>query len=112
MKALEGRRRRYTERAWQEARRLAGVLMREFGATSVWVFGSLAGDRLGRKVFRLDSDIDLAVRGIPPEMFFRAYGRIMGASDFSIDLVDVDACAPQLQKVILEEGIPLEETRA
>lgn len=88
------------------------MLVREFGATAVWVSGSLAGDSRSRKVFRLDSDIDLAVRGMPPEMFFRAYGRIMGASDFEVDLVDVDACAPALRKMILEEGIPLEEARS
>ena len=109
MKALEAQRRRHVERAWVEAKRLGALLVREFGATAVWVFGSLAGDRRGRTVFHLDSDIDLAVRGIPPESFFRAYGRVMGDSDFNVDLVDVDACVPQLRKAIVEEGIPIEQ---
>ncbi|MEW6047127.1 MAG: hypothetical protein AB1609_11690 [Bacillota bacterium] len=110
LQAEEARRRRRVERAWSEARRLARILIAEFGATEVWVFGSLALERPeagATRRFRADSDIDLAARGVPPGLFFRAYGRIMMASSFDVDLVDVDAVPPTLRESILREGVLL-----
>ena len=51
--------------AWSTAR----LLREEFGATRVVAFGSLAhGAWFGPR-----SDIDLAVEGIPPQVFWRAW---------------------------------------
>ena len=47
----------------------AGVL-RQAGASQVYVFGSAAKGSL-----RQDSDVDLAVSGLPPRVFFRAMGQ-------------------------------------
>lgn len=64
------------------ARKAAELLHREFGAEKVLVFGSLA--RHGG--FTLWSDIDIAVRGIPPARFFEAVGTITGMSaEFKIE---------------------------
>lgn len=63
----------------------AARILREAGATEVFVFGSAAEGKL-----RPDSDIDLAVRGIPPEKFFRAIGMAMRAISRDLDLIDLD----------------------
>jgi predicted nucleotidyltransferase len=65
-------------------RKAAGVL-KSFGATEVYLFGSLAKDAA-----REDSDIDLAVSGLPPEFFFKAMGSTLNAIKREFDLVDLD----------------------
>ena len=91
------------ERAWAHARDAAEVL-RRFGATRVFAFGSLA--RTG--VFDARSDIDLAEEGIRDEEFWRAYAEAAeAAGDFELDVVDVIHCPPELCAVILREGVPL-----
>jgi predicted nucleotidyltransferase len=62
----------------------AGVLV-EYGAREVYVFGSVLGE-----AWRGDSDIDLAARGLPPNRFFPALGRLLGIGGRSVDLVDLD----------------------
>ncbi len=42
------------------------------GARKVLLFGSLA-----RGEFRTDSDVDLAVEGLPSEVYFRAVGELL-----------------------------------
>jgi predicted nucleotidyltransferase len=59
------------------------------GAHEVYVFGSAANGTL-----RPDSDIDLAVSGLPPALFYRAAGDAMDAMGRPVDLVDLDDSAP------------------
>jgi predicted nucleotidyltransferase len=63
----------------------AARILREEGATEVYVFGSAAHGKM-----RPDSDIDLAIRGRPPEKFFPAMGRVVDAIQRFFDLVDLD----------------------
>jgi predicted nucleotidyltransferase len=67
----------------------AANTLRTFGATEVYVFGSFANG-----TFREDSDIDLAVSGIPPEKFFEAMGRAEDVLNREIDLIDLDEKNP------------------
>ena len=55
------------------------------GAREVYLFGSAAEGRL-----REDSDLDLAVSGLPPEMFFRALARAANLLRRPVDLIDLD----------------------
>jgi predicted nucleotidyltransferase len=101
------KRERTLQRFWA-ARRLAqegAVLLRtRFGATSVWLFGSLAHE----DTFGLRSDIDLAVRGIDPEEFFLAVAFLQDLSlDFEVDLVDIDRCRPALRAAIERTGVAI-----
>ncbi len=83
------------------ARKAAKLLRDNFGANEVTLFGSLAR-RCG---FTLFSDIDLAVRGIPSERFFKAVGAVTGMSaDFRIDLIELETCPPALHRKIEEYG--------
>lgn len=96
---------RRLEQRLAEARRLAtafaGRLRTEFGATEVILFGSV----LHPERFSHCSDIDLAVRGIAPAHFLRAYGLGMD-SVIPIDLLDLDGevIRPQILQSILGEG--------
>ncbi|MCX7838936.1 MAG: nucleotidyltransferase domain-containing protein [Anaerolineae bacterium] len=96
-------RKQLVARAMRQARRAARVLKREFGATRVVLFGSLAH----RLWFTRWSDIDLAVWGITPEQFYRAASRVAEASSFKIDIVDPTTCHPLVQQEIVEDGIEL-----
>lgn len=61
-------------------------ILKEGGCREVHVFGSVAEGRT-----RVRSDLDLAVRGCPPERFFELLGRLLMELDHSVDLVDLDS---------------------
>lgn len=94
--------RQLAERAWEEARRAARLLVDEFGVTRVVVFGSLARGR-----FREGSDIDLAVEGLPASHFIRADARLAWELSLPLDLKPLDECSPLLRRHIDEDGIEL-----
>jgi len=63
----------------------AAEVLKSFGAREVYVFGSAARGELGA-----ESDVDLAVTGLPARVFFKAMGAAMQALRRSLDLVDLD----------------------
>ncbi len=69
----------------QERLNRAATALKKEGAREVYVFGSAAQGNL-----RDESDIDLAVSGLPPRAFFRAMGRASDALRLPVDLVDLD----------------------
>lgn len=81
--------------------RAAAVLLRDMGAKEVYLFGSAARNEL-----RPDSDIDIAVRGVPASRFFAAASRAADALGRPVDLVDLDVPSPTV-KYILNAGILL-----
>ena len=91
-------------RAMRQAKIAATLLKREFGATRVVLFGSLAH----RLWFTQWSDIDLAAWGIAPSDFYRAAGTVSDMpSEFKIDVVDPETCRPTVRAEIDEDGIEL-----
>ncbi|MCB0190140.1 MAG: hypothetical protein KDE31_37970 [Caldilineaceae bacterium] len=92
------------QRAYTVARQAASMLKDRFGATAVWLFGSLAHEQW----FTTTSDIDLAAWGIAPADYFRAVAYLQDISpEFAIDLVTMEDCKPTLRDRILLEGKPL-----
>ena len=90
--------------AWDIARRAAGLLREEFGATRVIAFGSLAHGAW----FGVRSDIDLAAEGIPAEAFWRAWcalDRLDPTVD--IDLVAIESAPERLRDEITQQGVAL-----
>jgi predicted nucleotidyltransferase len=59
------------------------LLKNNFGAKEVLVFGSLAK----KTGYHLLSDIDIAVSGIAPEIFYSAVAEITGLSSFSFEKI-------------------------
>lgn len=86
-------------RARADAACIAAMLRREFGATRVLLFGSLAQNR-----FLLDSDIDLAVAGLPASTFFSALARANQLSDFPVDLKPLESLNLHFKSRVLATG--------
>jgi len=76
----------------------AAAALRSSGAKAVYLFGSATKQRL-----REDSDIDLAVSGLPPERFFRALSVASRYLDRPLHLVDLDEATPFVRH-LKEEG--------
>ena len=76
----------------------AATVLRDAGATEVYLFGSASGGEL-----RKGSDIDLAVAGLPPERFFEAMGQAADILQCRLDLVDLDEESP-FTRYLREEG--------
>jgi len=95
----EARGRELAARAEKVARNAAATLVQRYGATEVWLFGSLARGR-----FRPGSDIDLAARGLPAREYFRILSEINADQEFDLDLIDLDACPPWLAEAVRQQG--------
>lgn len=70
---------------------------KKFNASSVILFGSSVRKKDG-------NDIDLAVKGIKPELFFQFYGELFKYLPKPVDLVDLDKANAYFANRILEEG--------
>lgn len=100
-KKKEKLRQRYFQ-AWSIARKAAKILYQEYKAQKVVVFGSLRNIEL----FSEWSDVDIAVWGIKPELYYKAVASVISLSPiFKIDIVDPDDCQEALKKTIIKEGI-------
>ncbi len=89
-------------RAWALAREAAELLRAQFGATDVWVFGSLAED----EHFTEQSDIDMAAVGLTPATHVEALGRLLRLSpEFEFDLVDLTGCPQGLRRAVEQSGV-------
>ena len=73
----------------------AANLLQRMGATQVYVFGSLTKNSL-----RPDSDIDIAVRGLPPSAYFAAVSKASDILGRNVDLVDLDDPTPLVLHLI------------
>jgi predicted nucleotidyltransferase len=74
------------------------AVLKESGAKTVYVFGSAA-----KGTMRNDSDVDLAVSGLPPENFFKALSADISLLDRSVHLIDLDEVTP-FTRYLIEEG--------
>ncbi len=94
------------QRAWHTAHKIAAMLYDDFGATQVAVFGSLAE----QKSFAKWSDIDIAVWGIPSEMYFRASSKASDISGlFKVDLVEYEKCEGIFRERIQKQLAPIKK---
>jgi predicted nucleotidyltransferase len=90
-------------RALGIAQQLAQILVDAYGATAVILVGSLA-----RGEFAQGSDIDLAVSGVPAELFFRAGADLERAGGgFGVDLVPLESANSYLLDAASREGVRL-----
>jgi predicted nucleotidyltransferase len=76
----------------------ATTALKAVGAKEVYVFGSAAHGPL-----RENSDVDMAVSGLPPEVFFRAMAKASRALGRPIDLIDLDEDNP-FTRYLKKEG--------
>jgi predicted nucleotidyltransferase len=67
----------------------AARLLRDMGASQVFMFGSAVKGQL-----RPDSDIDMAVSGLPPRVYFSAISQASDLVGRPVDLMDLDDDTP------------------
>lgn len=72
--------------------------LKNFGAREVYLFGSAATGML-----RDDSDVDLAIAGLPPEKYFSAFSEVQRLLDRPLDLIDLD-CPPLFTEYLKKKG--------
>lgn len=82
----------------QQRIRQAATVLKEAGAHEVYLFGSAAHGGVQE-----DSDVDLAVSGLPPQQFFSAMARAAAVLQRPLDLVDLDQPTP-FTRYLQEEG--------
>ena len=93
-------------RAWKTAYQVATLLYEEFGATHVFVFGSLTEPM----VFMKGSDIDIAVSGLSNAVYNKAWGKIIDFdSGFKIDIINFDTSKGLFRERIKHQAIPIEK---
>jgi predicted nucleotidyltransferase len=79
----------------KEAVLTAANLLRSMGASQVFVFGSLVRGEL-----RSDSDIDMAVSGLPAKVYFSAVSRASDLVGRPVDLLDLDDDTPLVRHLL------------
>jgi len=69
--------------AWREAHAIAELLVTEYQAEKVWLFGSCLVEW---KPFKPDSDLDIAITGVPPDKYYRAVAAVNDIASRGVDL--------------------------
>jgi predicted nucleotidyltransferase len=89
------------QRAWAVAAEIADFLRREYRPSRVIAFGSLVHP----EAFGAQSDIDIAVDGIPWPEYLRAWNDVEARfREFKVDLLDLGAVSTRMRGRIEEEG--------
>ncbi|MEM1240113.1 MAG: nucleotidyltransferase domain-containing protein [Cyanobacteria bacterium P01_H01_bin.26] len=97
----EQRRREYYDLGQIRAQEAADYLKNRFDVETVWLFGSM----LNADDVYLESDIDLAVKGLDLDRYCEALGNLMiDIKEFSLDLVRIESASDSLKRVIHEQG--------
>ena len=78
----------------KDIRKAIEILLTE-GCTEVYLFGSLA-----RGEFDENSDIDLAVKGLPRGKYFEVGGKLMMHLHHGIDIIKIDDDHSRFAKII------------
>ncbi len=93
------------QRLLEAAQNCADVLAKKYAVRAVYLFGSVAWPER----FHADSDIDLAVEGLPDEKYMRALTelwRVLPAG-CELNLVPLESAFPELAERVRREGIVL-----
>lgn len=60
-------------------------IIKNEGCIEAYIFGSLFKGN-----YSLNSDIDIAVRGLKPDRYFKVYGQLLTNLEKNVDLIDLD----------------------
>lgn len=100
--AADRRRAETRARGLSERLTLVAADLKERGATNVWLFGSLAEGRP-----TLESDVDIAVEGLPADRCFDALTTASELLGTRVDLVSLERAPTSLRQRVLETGVRL-----
>jgi predicted nucleotidyltransferase len=60
-------------------------LLKNEGCKKIYLFGSMVTGKIHQ-----DSDIDIGIKGLPSERYFKVYSKLYMNLDHKVDLVDFD----------------------
>jgi predicted nucleotidyltransferase len=97
-------------RAQEAAEKCARVLREQFGVRSVYIFGSVAG----QSPWHSESDIDLAVEGLPPDQYMTALSTLWSLlpEGLELDLITLEDAPSGLVARIKGEATMPDEPKA
>ena len=70
---------------YREDIEIAANFLKKEGCQSVYLFGSMVTGKIHQ-----NSDIDIGIKGLPPEKFFRVYSQLDDNVTNEVDLIDFD----------------------
>lgn len=85
--------------SYQEDIKKAIAILKENGAKEVFIFGSIANGK-----FNKNSDIDIAVKGINEEKFYKVASMLMFELENEFDLIDLDDKENRFSQMLLNVG--------
>lgn len=91
----------------KKARQAARQLESKYNLDKIYLFGSL----INKDKFRLNSDIDLAVKGLSSQDYLEAWRDLEDHLGHSFDLVQMEKANKLLVETIKEEGEVIYESR-
>jgi predicted nucleotidyltransferase len=87
------------QQARTDLEKIVSLLVQQFGATRIILFGSLVKGTFGE-----GSDIDLAVAGISPNQFFAAMSALNQIGQFWVDLKPLENLEPYFLNKVIKTG--------
>ncbi len=85
--------------SYQDDIKKAIEILKENGAKEVFIFGSIANGK-----FNTNSDIDIAVKGIESENFYKVASILMFELENEFDLIDLDDKDNRFSQMLLKVG--------
>ena len=85
--------------SYQNDINMAIKILKENGAKEVFIFGSIVNGK-----FNENSDIDIAVKGLAQQEFFKVASELMFELENEIDLIDLDDKENRFSQMLLKMG--------
>ena len=85
---------------YQEDIKKAIKILKENDVTEIFIFGSVVNGN-----FNENSDIDIAIKGIKQEEFYRVASILMFEIEKEIDLIDLDDENDKFAKMLIDKNI-------
>jgi len=94
------RRQKLKSEALIDAKQLAALLRKHYKFEALYLYGSILSDNFTR-----GSDLDLVIKGMRIEDFFKAYALLLKESRFTVDLKPFEDLTDEFKTGIQERGM-------
>ena len=85
---------------YQEDIKKALKILKQNGSTEIYIFGSIEKGN-----FNKNSDIDIAIRGVKQENFYKVASILMFEIEKEIDLIDLDDENDKFARMLIDKNI-------
>ena len=86
------------EKFTKDIQKAIDILKKE-GCSEIFIFGSLV-----ERKYNDESDIDIAIKGLPANKYFKVIGKLELELDTRFDIVDLDEDENSFVKLLKEKG--------